>query len=366
MLSQRTRSHRIVAHGFTLIELLVVIAIIAVLIALLLPAVQQAREAARRTQCKNQLKQFGLALHNYMDVHKGLPSAMTGPGHTTRRLNATMMILPFLDQTALYNLLSTPQTINFVSPAGPQSITAFGLAPNDVNWTFIRADYQVPMFHCPSDRPVGDVNLGYTLASSSYCYNHGDHILGTNIRGGYRKRGLFGSDSFVRFQDMTDGTSNTIMVSERAFTFSSRSIYGRVVESVAGLENNPALCLAQVDWTTREYLPTLTVSSRAAGGSRAYDGMCYFTGFNTVLPPNSPSCMMAVSSGSNNAAGAFPPTSLHVGGVNAVLADGSVRFISQNIDGGNSGAPGVDTGISPYGIWGSLGSMNGDEVGKDY
>jgi len=361
--------------GFTLIELLVVIAIIAILVALLLPAVQQAREAARRTQCKNQLKQFALGLHNYADVYQRFPAGAGGPSVANTRLGPFVGLLPFIDESALYNMISSPQTF------GENSFIAFGATPYDETYHPWRAQYQIKGMRCPSDSPKGEVVRGVTFASTSYAFCSGDHVTGTATppTGGnsapqreYQKRGIFGWQSYTPIRNITDGTSNTILISERCFPRGEdRSIFGHTAEAISQMSQRPAKCLEQVSKSTREFLPTVTLLTypasvvdlanrpRRTAGTRAYDGAPIYTGFNTVLPPNSPSCVASDA----NSAGVFSAQSWHVGGVQAAFADGSVRFISENIDAGDSGAIEVLTsGPSPYGIWGALGSMNGGEV----
>jgi prepilin-type N-terminal cleavage/methylation domain-containing protein len=181
-------------RAFTLIELLVVIAIIAVLVALLLPAVQQAREAARRTQCRNNLKQYGLALHNYHDAHRLFPIGNVG----NRFWTFQSMLLPFLDQTALYNRcnFNFPGTcFNSNVAAGPAN-TAPGIS--------------LPIYGCPSDPNTGKVYSDpFTglIASGSY-----QGVMGTSSTNG---TGLLYSNSRTAFRDVTDGTTNTIAMGER-------------------------------------------------------------------------------------------------------------------------------------------------------
>lgn len=189
-------------RGFTLIELLVVIAIIAILIALLLPAVQQAREAARRTQCKNNLKQFGLALHNYHDTYNNFPrfvqgSIYDGAGDGWRSFSAHAMILPYIDQAPLYNQINF--NLNACCDNGGAPSNNDGLLNNK----------KLPAFLCPSDSPPS--NMG---APNNYAVCMGPNTgFDADINGG-QQNGMFNRHQWVGMRDIKDGTSNTIAVSE--------------------------------------------------------------------------------------------------------------------------------------------------------
>ncbi|MCC6512066.1 MAG: DUF1559 domain-containing protein [Pirellulaceae bacterium] len=346
-------------HGFTLVELLVVIAIIGILVGLLLPAVQSAREAARRMQCTNQLRQFGLALHNYADVYKKFPHGSGGPAHATNRLNAMVALLPYVEETALYNMINSPQTF------GATTFPAGGANPWEQNYDLWGSQFQVKGMNCPSDSPIGDRRngrwAGGVAATTSYSFCHGDHQTGAQNQGAYQRRGLFGTRSYVGFQALTDGTSNTMAISERCFPKDTRSIFGHTVENLVGITTNPALCLAQANRATRQFLPSAVLSTYVTGGTRAYDGMPIYTGFNAILPPNSPSCLI----GNINTRGVMSAQSWHTGGVNVVFGDGSCRFISESIDAGNPGLPESLTGLSPYGVWGAMATINGGEVASE-
>ena len=329
-------------QGFTLIELLVVIAIIAVLIALLLPAVQQAREAARRSQCRNNLKQFGLALHNYHGAHSLFPPRMAGTGifsgagsdsiNTNRRhQGALVRLLPYLEQTPLYNQISggTP-------PWGPTP------------WnSFVPFQAQPPGFLCPSN-PSSDLA---TNRPTTYCFCTGDGYLrsGGPVHG---QRGLFGYEHCTSFRDMTDGSSNTLAMSELILPRMFPQGPGWLIESTT-LRDDPLGCLAAYDPQTGIYSTTPRDIGR---GQYWSGGNAVMTGFNTLLPPNSPTC------GTHQGRGIYSAGSHHTGGVHGLMADGSVRFISENIDTGNIAAPSQLAGRSPYGVWGGLGTMAGNEV----
>lgn len=287
--------------GFTLIELLVVIAIIAVLIALLLPAVQQAREAARRSQCQNNLKQIGLALHNYHDVYNKFPMAYVRPDPADQSDNIEgwgwhVMILPFVEQNNLFDQLGvTRNTLrDFLAAAGS----------NPQNAALLQT--RLPMYLCPSDGNDGLVHQN----------RHFGGGLGTNAGGlgqfrpgatnymacrGTRDQiarnvdtwGVFFHNSSVTIGGITDGTSNTIFVGER------ETRVGRA-GSWVGVRNPDG------------------------NGSR---GIWYNIGqVRSIMNASDP----PFNWGSPNGAGTGF-SSEHTGGAQFLLGDGSVRFISENI-----------------------------------
>lgn len=276
-------------RGFTLIELLVVIAIIAVLIALLLPAVQQAREAARRSQCKNSLKQIGLALHNYHDNSNGFPQGWIGVNSAGQPFvdggngwGWASRILPQMDQSPLYN------SINFSLP-----MTHTGAAHTAVRSTYL------PIYRCPSD--VGPnlwtladgAGTDFKLAAATYVGSFGisDVDLCAGQPAPYRcaGEGVLFHNSFVRMSDFTDGTSNTFMVGEHK--------------------------------TDENHLPDPWHSTWLGVVPGADDAFVRVVG-TADHTPNHPSGHVDDFS------------SYHVGGAHFVMGDGSVRFISTNIDGG--------------------------------
>ena len=354
-----------IRHGFTLIELLVVIAIIAVLIALLLPAVQQAREAARRTQCKNNLKQFGLALHNYHDTALAFPggtngsgcrSSSTCPTETTgrSRISAFVPLLPYFDQANLYNRYAS-------QPTAPWSQQKATLQPHPY-W-----NTKIPMMNCTSDinRALDSSSslVGMPSTNYSFCGGDGSRLMCSfdelvDGRDCTNTRGMFSQQSRTRIGDITDGTSNTIAMSEHV-TPSGSNTLGWVLKTYGEYTNPPAVCASQFNRTTRTYLASDIEGDDGFQGARWPDGGALFTRFNTMLPPNSASCI----EGDNEwTGGVLSASSRHVGGVQVLMADGSVRFVSENIHAGNSGALEVTSGISPYGVWGALGTKSGGEV----
>jgi len=330
-------------RAFTLVELLVVIAIIGILIALLLPAVQAAREAARRAQCTNQLKQLGIALHNYHDTYKSFVPRKQGPSTSSGRLAGFVGLLPFIEQSAMYDQIK----------AGDATYPAWGPTP----WSAWTPWEEAPKtLVCPS---AGNENLTYAV---NYCFSVGDTI--SNNRDATTVRGLFGSRDGVRMAEITDGTSNTVAMSEHLiaqFDTGSRASV-RVVEgtakNIAGLTTNPNACRATANGD--KYQDPSIVKGRT--GWRWTDGQIEKIGFTTVLPPNSPSCIQGSDDNGDGVNTVMSANSYHPGGANVLRADGSVSFISETIDTGNLSAAPVSSGNSPYGVWGALGSKNGGEV----
>ncbi len=344
-------SKRTHLRGFTLIELLVVIAIIAVLIALLLPAVQQAREAARRSQCKNNLKQLGLALHNYHDVHNTFPyreggtnfSGTDGMNSNWGRGSGMIGMLPYLEQSALFNQIASPLTI------GGTTFPAFGPGPWQSAYEPWKA--KIPVLLCPSDGVHYNSQLGLT----NYAFSAGDSVNANSTN----PRGVFGLRSRTRIGDIVDGTSNTIMMAERAFPSSTNDI--GVVKYTSSVPTIPNDCKNAFNSSTRRYEPADGLYYN--GGARWADGGVAVSGFTTILPANSPSCQGGGDGSHESREGMYSATSKHTGGVQAVMGDGSVRFISDNINTGNQSASATNvSGQSPFGVWGALGTRNSGEV----
>lgn len=342
--------------GFTLVELLVVIAIIGVLVGLLLPAVQAAREAARRMSCSNNLKQLGLAMHNYHDTHQALPALGTrGMGNNTGVWYSwTIAVLPFIEQDPMYDAIQ-----NQARPRGPGLPTpwsttsdAFGTAVWKVN---------VPSFQCPSDSEPADLRESPSLLNYKVSVGddyHQNHFIPSQ---GRDNRGIFQMDRWRKFADITDGLSNTVMLGEVAGGGARNSILGGVAVNMRSW--NPAACEARVDPVTRKLTGDLRAEFRPTSG-RAWDGRPYFAGFATMVAPNGPSCHWGGVDG-NEHMGTL--SGQHPGGAQVCNADGSVGFVTETIDSGNQAIDDVADPagrLSPWGLWGARGSRNAGEVSQ--
>ncbi|MEW4564214.1 DUF1559 domain-containing protein [Bremerella sp. JC770] len=359
----RVHSHPKSAPGFTLVELLVVIAIIGVLIALLLPAVQQAREAARRMQCTNQLKQIGLATHNFHDTLGKFPGGShqdafadrtrTNPDeyhHDDRgRWSYITVLLPFIEQDAMYEqLVSTHVGTEF-----PWNGT-----------TLMRT--QIAALICPSD--ANGSKSASDHGRTSYHANRGDYW---NNWDWWECRGVFGNQYRVtkKFSSLTDGASNTMLISEMKIGLPGSTQIGQGVANNVGHSNGdaPSVCMARRG--ANNTLTGTVYSGNELPGWRWADAHTVFTQWQVVLPPNAPSC-------SNDSSGTIDhelmtASSYHPGGVNVVFGDGAVKFIPETIDSGDlttgessilSSNPQAYTGQSLRGVWGALGTSSGGEV----
>ena len=355
------------SRGFTLIELLVVIAIIAVLIALLLPAVQQAREAARRSQCKNSLKQIGLALHNYHDTFNKFVYAKggtNGGGHSSRldgnynRRSGMISLLPFLEQAPLYQKINAGDTTTTpnVPPGGPAPWSGWA------GWN----TGQVPVLGCPSDTPFTG-----TRGVCNYAFSMGDYVGAIN-RDLTNTNGLFARENCYGARDCVDGLSNTLAFSERlAANFgvnvkANADVREGILLNVATINTNPGSCLSAAAAISSGGRYTTTTAVKGKFSSLWQDGQPEVVSFYSILPPNGPSC---INNGNANADGdinLMTASSRHAGGVQVLLADGSARFVSENIDTGNLGVANTIGGKSPHGVWGALGTRNGGEVTGDF
>jgi prepilin-type N-terminal cleavage/methylation domain-containing protein/prepilin-type processing-associated H-X9-DG protein len=324
--------------GFTLIELLVVIAIVAVLIGLLLPAVQKVREAAARMSCQNNLKQLGLAIHNYESANGTLPGLGDSP---QRQYSIQARVLPFVEQDNLRNLIVQDQDLFFFS--GTSTL-------NPVQEPAART--VVRLFLCPSDfqSPVFTNYNKATFAGGNYVVNTGSgdpDRLYSDLR--LPTDGVFWNSSRVRLTDISDGTSSTLLLSESLLGYGSDTLGAAPVDPRRQAANLSTVAKSQPGGGTNPPLSeSLCASATRWSGFRSIAwiwGQLPQTGFNAYRPPNSP-----LPHCTSNAQGFFHASSLHPGGVNAVLADGSVRFTRDGIA--------LDT-------WRALATRAGGEVPAD-
>lgn len=317
-------------RAFTLVELLVVIAIIGVMVALLLPAVQAAREAARRMQCGNNLKQVGLAIHNYESTYSRLPIGWNGlvssSQNTTFRWSYLAAILPSIEAAHVYDQLDLSLTL--YPPGG-------GQPPRPQHVPTI--SQPIPTFLCPSDsgRSISTTDV-FDSAPTNYvaCFGSGINSIGDASDDGVmdeRADGIFSSMRWRRFADCIDGTSNTVAVSE--------SLIGAGgADSVATERPDPQLFMALVVPPT---LVTIANCDRDLPGvpaainrfvstrGRVWAGQAYEnTAYNHLFTPNARryDCFFWVARGFKAA------RSRHSGGVHTLRLDGSVRFASDSID----------------------------------
>lgn len=351
-------------------------------ITLLLPVVAQQRSQARASACAVNLKQIGLAVHNYHSAFKQLPAACGGTDYGEQpessnqgRIGPLVALLPFVQQQKLWEVISNPYT----NPETNQQFPRMGPVPwYDPQvykpWGQGPSQYLCP--DRPGDKPEVRQKIVYTLQSqdpgggvmTNYvaCYGDGTFNVGTPPKDSMEskrharatKRGLFVPGQALKFRDCLDGLSNTLMFSETRSSVLSKP-ESAVAKDVAGLSRNPSLCLTatkdrQVNWWP------------FGRGSRWCDGELVITGFQTVLPPNSPSCTSDL--GIHDAIASA--SSYHPGGVHVLFASGAVAFATDSIDCGDATSPGVSNApgygrpgdVSPFGVWGALGTRASNET----
>jgi len=402
-------------HGFTLVELLVVIAIIGVLVGLLLPAVQAAREAARRMSCSNNFKQIGLGIHNYHSAYKNMPIHGCGTDRVggqqiyagdndaisiNRRGSFLIGTLPFLEQQALWEQISNPlssETDGSVKNP-PWQAMGPGVARIDYGpWTT-----NIPSFRCPSDPGTGLPSLGRTnygacMGDSSIMSREGPlHVVQTTFgatvpytenneqrstRSRIVHRGMFVMNSPMKFRDVLDGLSNTIMCGELATDLGDNDVRTSLPQDSAfndraghgrrECRTNPRYMdqfhdpLRPQFWSPGASASTSVALGR---GFRWADCMHVFSQVHTILPPNSGVCTGGFTSNDSN----VTVSSRHQGGAHVLMGDGAVKFITDSIEAGNGNARQVSYhgqptqpapgSASPYGLWGSLGTRANKEI----
>ncbi len=335
-------------RGFTLIELLVVIAIIAVLIGLLLPAVQAAREAARRAQCVNNLKQLGLALHNYESTHLVYPASSMNPGGFNYVWSAHAMLAPYLEQGNVTNTADTKQPIYTSGGTG-----SYGYKIPDVNK--LAAGTMIPVFLCPSDlaapvssdyevQNLGPVNYAVCLGTGGQSRRAAEALAWGST---YNTDGMFYAASKIHPGNITDGMSNTVAISE--------CLLGQGPERFSG--PMPA------EGPKRVYAyPFGPLSEAACAGATRWNetnrkgflwaaGEIRTTAYDHHYQPNPPQPDCINSDANSTGAGWHAARSNHTGGVNVTLGDGSGRFVSDSVD---------------LAIWRGLSTRAGGEVVADF
>ena len=336
--------------GFTLIELLVVIAIIAILIALLLPAVQQAREAARRTQCKNNLKNIGLAMHNYHDTYNMFPISMSwgrigDAGNWDRRQSFSdkVFMLPYIDQAPMYNRTNW----------------------NDFPWSpwnggsNIDQSKRLPVFNCPSNAYLnanganGNFNyainvgvLNYSKNPSSGAVTSGNHVRRHNGIAHYTNWPGESADP-VNIAAIIDGTSNTAAYSEFGMVPCDPSETGRQTMQMHTWVGGAT----HVDLRQNCLNSTAHVGDCGRHNLRGSSWAASFVGFGASyshnMNPNEKPCFEANGHSDWRGSTMLSASSFHTGGAQVAMADGAVRFVSENIDNGT---------------WTALGTRNGRET----
>lgn len=397
-------------RAFTLVELLVVIAIIGILVGLLLPAVQAAREAARRMSCSNNFRQVGLGIHNYHSAYKQVPTYMGGTGgplthshsepsdrSNQQTLSIFVGLTPFIEQQALWEQISNPNTVDLTAPGTIRSPAwpAMGPTPTDEdnlhgsgvnlrNTAYSPWMTEIPTLRCPSDPGLGQPAMGRT----NYAACVGDAYMGQSSgpftldlqpansvnTAAFRAsaRGIFTARKISKFNAVHDGLANTVMAGEIATDLGDRAIttIANLNVSVPTFVTDPTACRTDIDPNRPKFWKFNITTLMAANQGRGYrwaNGHFMYSAITTIFPPNAEVCLS--DWGDESPSGPAPPSSRHAGGAHVLMGDGAVIFITDSIEAGKPSNSSVHIfggtppgSPSPYGLWGALGTKASSEV----
>lgn len=374
-------------NSSALFSLITAMILVMILMALGLPLILRQRSAARSTACGMRLIQIGLATHNYHAAFRQLPPALGGTtgGKMSNqgRLGPLVALLPFVEQQKLWESIINPlvnskteTTFPSMGPEpwhDPSDYTPWNSAPSayrcpESSTSVIEAEPHEPRIVTTLAIPDSILSESSVGTAANYVYSAGDSLARAGMMvesnddqqfARAAMRGVFMANKKTRFSDVLDGLSNTLMFSETVSAADRDNTNSKIANNVAGLSKIPALCL-------KAHAKGVTQWWDTGRGQRWNEGTLAISGFQTVLRPNSPSCL--------SEKGAEEPlvsaSSLHVDGVHVVFADGAVKYISNEIECGDSAAAAVSSepgmsppgSVSPYGLWGALGSRAAKEV----
>lgn len=390
-------------RGFTLVELLVVIAIIGVLVGLLLPAVQAAREAARRMSCSNNMKQLGLAVHNYHSAYDQLPMQLGGTYReddsstfdlaNNQKLNDFQLsylvgLLPFFEQQSVWEQVSAPLGVdvdnNLITPA----YAPMGPRPDET--AYLPWVTELPALRCPSDPGTGlpaqgRTNYAACIGEGLDWLDHGLYRQGAGFETSVDQardvrasgRGMFIPRQKMAFRDVLDGLANTVMLGEIITDLGDRDVRSSPAIHGGGgrsgqVTHRPSVCREDPSLFNERkpgfWAGTVDIAGdERKRGYRWSDGRALYTSFTTILSPNRELCF----GHGDDSVGTLTASSRHPGGAHVVMGDGAVKFITDSIDAGDStigtvkrheGGVRAPGSISPYGLWGALGTRASKEV----